>query len=41
MKSMSQAMKFQPILYEVGRNEEWGMRQVNGSYSGLFGEVKH
>ncbi|XP_054260470.1 ionotropic receptor 21a-like [Macrosteles quadrilineatus] len=39
MKSMSQAMKFQPILYEVGRNEEWGMRQVNGSYSGLFGEL--
>lgn len=36
---MSEAMNFQPLLYEVAGGEEWGQRLLNGSYTGLFGEV--
>lgn len=36
---MSEAMNFQPLLYEVAGEEEWGQRLLNGSYTGLLGEV--
>lgn len=36
---MSEAMNFQPLLYEVAGGEEWGQRLLNGSYTGLLGEV--
>lgn len=39
LKSMSEAMNFQPLLYEVAGEEEWGQRLLNGSYTGLLGEV--
>ncbi|KAG8277018.1 hypothetical protein J6590_051919 [Homalodisca vitripennis] len=32
-------MNFVPLMYEVEGGDEWGERQLDGSYTGLLGEV--
>lgn len=38
VKSLADVMNFCPIIYETGA-DQWGERQLNGSYSGLLGEI--
>ncbi|XP_060865869.1 uncharacterized protein LOC132941737 [Metopolophium dirhodum] len=41
LKSLGSAMNFIPIIYEPinWRTEQWGKKQINGTISGLLGEV--
>uniref|UniRef100_A0A0A9WWV2 Glutamate receptor delta-2 subunit n=1 Tax=Lygus hesperus TaxID=30085 RepID=A0A0A9WWV2_LYGHE len=41
LKSISDAMNFEVTIYEPANAdvEAWGIRQLNGSFSGLYGEV--
>ena len=41
LRTLATAMNFQPDLYEAQNAdvEQWGRKQLNGSYSGLLGEV--
>lgn len=32
-------MNFEPEVYDVSSYEKWGLKQVNGSFSGLLGEI--
>ncbi|XP_050521505.1 uncharacterized protein LOC126894486 [Daktulosphaira vitifoliae] len=41
LKSLASAMNFIPYIYEPNnwRTEQWGRKQINGTLSGLLGEV--
>eukprot|EP00102_Acyrthosiphon_pisum_P022440 XP_016659650.1 PREDICTED: glutamate receptor ionotropic, delta-2 [Acyrthosiphon pisum] len=41
LKSLGSAMNFIPVIYEPinWRTEQWGKKQINGTISGLLGEV--
>ncbi|KAK6637957.1 hypothetical protein RUM44_008380 [Polyplax serrata] len=39
LNTLSTVMNFEAEVYDVPLNEKWGSQQVNGSFSGLLGEI--